>query len=154
MKRMTDERLRFWERAYPAAGELFQEVRRARRGEIEGVKLNISKTFDFDAAHRLPLVPESHKCARLHGHTYRVELVLAGEPDERGFVADYAEIAAAWEPIHAQIDHRYLNEIQGLENPTTEALARWLFERLLVPLPLLVRLRVYESSTTWCEVSL
>jgi len=115
------------------------------------VKISIAKTFDFDAAHRLPLVPTDHKCARLHGHTYRVELVLDGAPDARGFIIDYAEIEAAWRPVHAEVDHRYLNDIPGLENPTTEALAPWLFERLQSALPMLSRLRVYESSTTWCE---
>jgi len=114
--------------------------------------VTISKTFDFDAAHWLPKVPVDHKCRRLHGHTYRVEVLLRGAPDERGFVVDYAEIAAAWAPIHAMLDHRCLNEIEGLENPSTEVLAPFLARALVDVLPLLHAVRVYESSTTWCEV--
>lgn len=113
------------------------------------MKVTISKTFDFDAAHFLPKVPEDHKCRRMHGHTYRAEVICAGELDERGMVCDYAEIAVAWAPIHDMLDHRVLNEIPGLENPTTEILAPWILERL--GMRSLVAVRVYESSTTWCE---
>lgn len=112
----------------------------------------ICKAFDFDAAHWLPNVPADHKCHRMHGHTYRVELVLCGDVDERGMIADYSDIEAAWLPVHATIDHRILNDVAGLENPTTELLAPWIASRL--DLPGLVRVRVYESSTTWCEVEL
>ncbi len=114
--------------------------------------VTISKTFDFDAAHWLPNVPVDHKCRRLHGHTYRVEVLLRGEPDGRGFVADYAEIAEAWRPVHGMLDHRCLNEIEGLENPSTEVLAPFIARMLVDALPLLHAVRVYESSTTWCEV--
>lgn len=117
-----------------------------------GLAVTISKTFDFDAAHFLPNVPKRHKCRRLHGHTYRVEVVLRGVPDRRGFVVDYAEIAAAWKPIEEMLDHRLLNDIEGLENPSTEVLAPWIAHALLDALPLLHAVRVYESSTTWCEV--
>lgn len=123
------------------------------------MKLTISKRFDFDAAHFLPKVAEDHKCRRLHGHTYWVEFTFRGEPDERGMVVDYDEIAAVWKVIEKRIDHRLLNEIPGLENPTTEVLAPWLTEcfyalalgRGRVALTF-ARTRVYESSTTWCEV--
>lgn len=117
------------------------------------MKLRIAKTFDFDAAHWLPNVPEEHKCRRLHGHTYRVEVVCEGEPDERGFVCDYAEIAAAWAPMHEVLDHRELNLVPGLENPTTEVLAPWILERFARSLPCVALVRVYESSTTWCEAA-
>lgn len=114
--------------------------------------VTISKQFDFDAAHFLPNVSEGHKCKRLHGHTYRVEVILRGEPDERGFVVDYAEIAEAWRPVDAQLDHRLLNDIEGLENPSTEVLAPFIAQMLVDSLPLLHAVRVYESSTTFCEV--
>lgn len=112
----------------------------------------ISKTFDFDAAHRLPLLPVEHKCHRMHGHTYRVELILMGTPDARGMVRDYAEIAAAWAPINAMLDHHTLNDVDGLENPTTEVLAPFIASALIDALPELIKVRVYESSATWCEV--
>ncbi len=111
----------------------------------------IAKTFDFDAAHFLPNVHDGHKCKRMHGHTYRVELRLQGPVDERGMVCDYAEISAAWLPIHEALDHRTLNDIPGLENPTTEILAPWIlreFKKSRLPV---VSVRVYESSTTYCE---
>lgn len=114
--------------------------------------VTISKTFDFDAAHWLPKVPEGHKCKRLHGHTYRVEIRLTGPLDERGMVVDYAEIAEAWQPLHDALDHRCLNEVPGLENPTTEVLVAWLLNRLRGHWPVfLLAVRVYESSTTYCE---
>ena len=117
------------------------------------MKIRIAKMFDFDAAHFLPLVSDDHKCRRLHGHTYRVEVVCEGEPDGRGMVVDYAEIASAWAPIHADIDHRLLNDIPGLKNPTTENLAPWILRRVVSAVPQVVSVRVFESATTWCEVS-
>lgn len=117
--------------------------------------VTIAKTFDFDAAHFLPYVPDGHKCKRLHGHTYRVEVQLQGEPmgdgPQNGMVLDYAAIAIVWDPIHALLDHRLLNEIPGLENPTTEALAPFILNIFGTALPEVVAVRVYESSTTWCE---
>lgn len=114
-------------------------------------KVRIAKMFDFDAAHFLPHVEAGHKCARLHGHTYRVEIRLSGVPDARGMVCDYAEIAAAWAPIHDKLDHRCLNDIPGLENPTTEVLAPWVLRQICESGLPIDAVRVYESSTTWCE---
>ncbi len=129
--------------------------------------ITISKTFDFDAAHFLPKVPKGHKCRRMHGHTYRVEIICeAEEVDDCGMVVDYAEIAEAWAPIHALLDHQTLNEVKGLENPTTEILAPWIFAHLYPNYGnsraravtvttdfqiCLVAVKVYESSSTWCE---
>jgi 6-pyruvoyltetrahydropterin/6-carboxytetrahydropterin synthase len=117
-------------------------------------RLRIAKFFDFDAAHWLPHVASGHKCGRMHGHTYRVELIYEGVPDARGMVVDYSEIAIAWDPIHRVLDHQVLNEITGLENPTTEVLAPWIMDMLTkgVAYMPLVGVRVYESSTTYCEV--
>ncbi len=115
----------------------------------------ISKTFDFDAAHFLPLVPDGHKCKRMHGHTYRVEIICDNRVSgglSNGMVVDYAEIAKAWAPLHDMLDHRVLNEIPGLENPTTEVLAEWIWSEMPKGLDEVLRaIRVYESSTTWCE---
>ena len=116
--------------------------------------ITISKTFDFDASHWLPKVPKGHKCGRMHGHTYKAEIICAGEPDDRGMIVDYAEIEAAWSPIHDLIDHRTLNEVKGLENPTTEVVAPWMLRLLLSNVNIgskVVAVRIYESSTTWCE---
>lgn len=111
----------------------------------------LCKQFDFDAAHFLPRVAADHKCRRLHGHTYRVDVVLCGQPDENGMLIDYADVAEAWSPVDAMLDHRCLNDIEGLENPTTEVLAQFIVAMLVDALPLLDHVRVYESSTTWCE---
>jgi len=111
--------------------------------------VRIAKIFDFDAAHYLPNVADDHKCRRMHGHTYRVEVICEGVPDERGMVCDYEEIATAWAELHGRLDHRVLNDVEGLENPTTEILAPWILARLhAVPV---VAVRVYESSSTYCE---
>ena len=111
----------------------------------------IWKEFTFEAAHRLPNVPPEHKCARLHGHSFRVAVYVRGPLDARlGWVRDFADLGEAWAPMHEALDHRYLNEIPGLENPTSEVLARWLWDRLAPALPDLARIVVQETCTTGC----
>lgn len=113
----------------------------------------IWKDFHFDAAHWLPHVPEGHKCRRMHGHTYRVRVWCRGLVDERGMIVDYAIISdKANIVISKQLDHRVLNEIDGLENPTTENLARWILERIALDLPELFRVEVSESASSGCTV--
>ncbi|HSU16063.1 6-carboxytetrahydropterin synthase QueD [Longimicrobium sp.] len=113
--------------------------------------MEIFKEFGFEAAHRLPNVPEGHKCARLHGHSFRVEVHVRGDLDPRlGWVMDFADVKAAVKPIIHQLDHYYLNEIEGLENPTSEVLARWLWTRIRPALPGLVRIVVRETCTSGC----
>ncbi len=107
--------------------------------------------FSFEAAHMLPNVPEGHKCRRLHGHSFRVSVSVSGPvDDETGWVMDFADIEAACEPIHAQLDHRYLNDIEGLENPTSEVIARWVWDRLKPNLPGLSQVRIWETCTAGC----
>lgn len=114
--------------------------------------VELVKEFTFEAAHRLPEVPEGHKCARLHGHSFRCEVVVRGEVDKRlGWFIDYAEITEAFEPLRRQLDHYYLNEIEGLENPTSELLARWIWERLEGRLPGLHRVTISETCTARCD---
>jgi 6-pyruvoyltetrahydropterin/6-carboxytetrahydropterin synthase len=116
--------------------------------------MEIFREFRFEAAHRLPNVPEGHKCARLHGHSFRVEVRVRGEVDPAlGWVMDFAEIKAACRPIIARLDHYYLNEIEGLENPTSEVLARWIWARLKPVLPALDRIVVRETCTSGCVYS-
>lgn len=117
------------------------------------MKATICKEFTFAAAHSLPLMPEWHKCRRLHGHTYRVEIRLAGELDALGMVADFAFIEAAWKPLHATLDHQHLNAIEGLETPTAENVAAFVAAGVVDALPQLHSVRVWESSTSWAEVA-
>lgn len=115
------------------------------------MKLELRKTFQFEAAHLLPHLPTEHKCRRLHGHSFRVEIVITGECDPNlGWVMDYADISAAFKPILDQLDHYYLNEIPGLENPTSENVAVWIWERLKPSLPLLIEVVVAETCTARC----
>jgi 6-pyruvoyl tetrahydropterin synthase/QueD family protein len=110
--------------------------------------------FTFEAAHRLPYAPEGHKCARLHGHSYRVELHVGGEVDPTtGWIIDFAEIKKAAAPVIGRLDHYYLNEIGGLENPTSENLARWLWRELRPVLPGLRQIIVRETCTSGCSYS-
>lgn len=112
--------------------------------------MEIYREFTFEAAHRLPNVPAGHKCARLHGHSYRVEIHVQGEPDETtGWVLDFGDISRAFQPLHDQLDHRYLNEVAGLDNPTSEVLAQWIWRRLAGALPLSAVV-VRETCTCGC----
>lgn len=113
--------------------------------------MEIFKEFTFEAAHRLPNLPAGHKCTRLHGHSFRVAVHVAGPVAEReGWVMDFADIKSAFQPIKDQLDHYYLNEIEGLENPTSEVLARWIWTRLAPRLPGLTQLVVRETCTSGC----
>lgn len=113
--------------------------------------MDIFKAFQIEAAHRLPNVPAGHKCARLHGHSFRVEVHVRGEPDPRlGWVMDFADLKAAFQPVFEQLDHRYLNDVPGLENPTSEVLAQWIWTALQPRLPLLHRIVVHETCTSGC----
>jgi 6-pyruvoyltetrahydropterin/6-carboxytetrahydropterin synthase len=113
--------------------------------------MEIYKEFSFEAAHRLPNVPEGHKCARLHGHSFYVRIYVRDELDEQmGWVMDFGELKTAFTPIYQQLDHYYLNEIVGLENPTSENLARWIWQRLKPSLPALSKVEVKETCTSGC----
>lgn len=115
------------------------------------MQIRLVKDFRFEAAHLLPRVPPGHKCRRLHGHSFKVEVEVSGEVDaDLGWLIDYADIQSAFAPLLAQLDHHYLNEIEGLENPTSEILARWIWERLAPRLPLLSRLTVHETCNSRC----
>ena len=113
--------------------------------------MELRKTFQFEAAHLLPHLPETHKCRRLHGHSFRVEVAVNGELDPKlGWVMDYAEISALVKPLWARLDHYYLNEVPGLENPTSENIALWIWDRLKPQLPLLSEVVVAETCTARC----
>jgi 6-pyruvoyltetrahydropterin/6-carboxytetrahydropterin synthase len=111
----------------------------------------LERSYRFEAAHHLPRVDESHPCRRLHGHSYRIEVTVTGRAgEESGWVIDFADIDAVVEPVCAQLDHQLLNEIAGLENPTSEVLGRWLWERLATGLPGLTAVRVAETPASAC----
>lgn len=108
--------------------------------------------FRFEAAHRLPMVPPGHKCERLHGHSFKIELTIAGPVDPKtGWFIDFGVVYDAWRPLYDKLDHRYLNEIEGLENPTSEHLAKWIWDRMKEPLPSLARVTVFETCDARCE---
>jgi 6-pyruvoyltetrahydropterin/6-carboxytetrahydropterin synthase len=109
----------------------------------------IGRFYRFESAHFLPKVPEGHRCRNLHGHNYRVEIVVRGLVDARGFVKDFGEIDAEVAPVVAQLDHKLLNEVPGLENPTAEIIARWFLDRI----PTSTRVRVWENDDCWAEVA-
>lgn len=112
--------------------------------------MEIFREFTFEAAHRLPRVPEGHKCGRLHGHSYRAVIHVEGPVDEvAGWVLDFADLKTAWVPLDDQLDHRYLNDIPGLANPTSENLAAWIWDRLAGALPLSA-VTVRETCTSGC----
>jgi 6-pyruvoyltetrahydropterin/6-carboxytetrahydropterin synthase len=113
--------------------------------------MEIFKEFTFDSAHLLPHVPKGHKCGRLHGHTYTVRIYLDADVDPTtGWVVDFAELKRVYTTHCAILDHTYLNEIEGLENPTCEHIARWIWERLQPDLPQLSKIAVFETPSSGC----
>ena len=113
--------------------------------------MEIRKAFTIEAAHRLPHVPPGHKCARLHGHSFNIEIAVGGPIDPQlGWIMDYGEIKQAFQPLYDQLDHNYLNDIPGLENPTSENLAVWIWRRLRRRLPLLTEVVVAETCQSRC----
>src|SRR5947209_2978894 len=113
------------------------------------MKIELRKTFQFEAAHLLPHLPESHKCRRLHGHSFKVEIVVAGECDPKlGWLMDYADISDALNPLLEKLDHLYLNEVPGLENATSENVAVWIWQHLKPKLPPLTEAVVAQTCTT------
>lgn len=116
------------------------------------MRTRLERSYRFEAAHFLPKVPAGHKCARMHGHSYLVEVVIEGEVDpETGWVMDFAQIDEHVMPLVKQVDHQVLNEIEGLANPTSELLAVWWWNRLAPTLPVLVEVVVSETPTSRCS---
>ena len=116
------------------------------------MRIKLSKTFDFESAHWLPTFPEGHKCRRMHGHSFKIDVFVEGDvAAEKGYLIDYGDIKAAIEPLKEKLDHRVLNDIEGLENPTAEMLAKWVYDRLKPALPLLSCVIVRETCTSAAE---
>lgn len=114
--------------------------------------MEIFKEFVAESAHRLPHVPAGHKCGNLHGHSFRIRIAVRGEPDPAtGWIMDFGDIKAAFAPIYAQLDHHYLNDIAGLDNPTSENLAIWIWQQLKPALPLLSSVEIFETCTSGCR---
>lgn len=117
------------------------------------MRFSISKQFEFSASHQLLGLPDDHQCARLHGHNYRVEVVLEGPLNSVGFVRDYGDLKFVKQWIDATLDHRHLNDIMEV-NPTAEHMAAWLFEQFSEEIPEMVAVRVSETGKTWAEARL
>ena len=113
--------------------------------------MEIYKEFSFEAAHLLPNVPEGHKCARLHGHSFYVRIYVTDQVDPHtGWVMDFSELKRLFNPLYLQLDHNYLNDIEGLDNPTSENLCRWIWQQLKPSLTILSKVEVKETCTSGC----
>ncbi len=113
--------------------------------------MEIYKTFTIEAAHYLPNLPKEHKCSRMHGHSFNIEIHITGEVDQKsGWVMDFAQISEVFRPLLIQLDHRCLNDIEGLENPTSENLAKWVWQQLEPALPLLSSVVIKETCIAGC----
>ena len=124
------------------------------RSSPEAPCVRLIKSFTFEAAHRLPNMPPDHKCSRLHGHSFKLDLICEGPPHpETGILIDFADIKLAFEAWYDILDHRYLNDIPGLDNPTCERLAIWIWNKVKPQLPQLATVRVHETCTSACEYS-
>lgn len=116
------------------------------------MKVDLVHEFGFESAHMLPNVPAGHKCRRMHGHSFRAEVRVSGEVDPKlGWYVDYAIVKEAVAPVQEQLDHRTLNEVPGLENPTSEMVAKWIWDALKAKLPGLTCIAVRETCTNRCE---
>ncbi|MDA0974861.1 MAG: 6-carboxytetrahydropterin synthase QueD [Phycisphaerales bacterium] len=116
------------------------------------IRVRLAKTFSFEAAHFLPTFPEGHKCRRLHGHSFRLEVLVAGEVDPaKGYLIDYGDLKRLVGPIVDELDHRCLNDLDGLENPTSEMIAAWIWRRIESLVPNLDTIVVHETCTARCE---
>ena len=114
--------------------------------------IELVKDFRFEAAHFLPQVPEGHKCRRIHGHSFRGEVAVRGPIDPKvGWVMDFADLKRAVDPVVTDLDHYLLNEIPGLENPTSELLCIWIWKRLVAVIPNLYRVTIEETCTSRCH---
>jgi len=115
------------------------------------MRCRLTKDFLFDAAQSLPRVSPEHRCSRLHGHGFKAEITIEGEVNpEMGWIYDHAEISRVVNPVIKILDHSYLNEVPGLENPTMECIAAWLWEKLLPDLPALAEITIHETPTARC----
>jgi len=132
----------------PANLEVSEATAGSTNPAADRLLTRIGRTYRFESAHRLPNVPDGHKCKNLHGHNYRVEIVVAGKLDDRGFVVDFAEIDAEIAPLIKKVDHRLLNDVEGLENPTAEIIASWFFQRIRDG----ESVKVFENDDCWAEV--
>ena len=127
-------------------------IRRCKSHTASDILLDIFKAFTVEAAHRLTKVPPGHKCARLHGHSFRIEIHVSGEiGEDTGWVMDFGDIKSVFKPIYDQLDHHYLNDIPGLENPTSEVLAAWVWQQLKPALPALSAVVIHETCTSGCR---
>lgn len=118
------------------------------------MQTEIYKEFMFEAAHKLPHVPKGHKCGRLHGHSFLVRLYLCGKVDPHtGWIMDFSDVKTIFQPIYDQLDHHYLNDIEGLENPTSEVIAAWIWGKVKPLLPLLAKVEIKETCTAGCIYS-
>lgn len=116
------------------------------------MRVRLAHDFTLEAAHALPNLPADHKCRRVHGHTFKIEVIVEGEVDPRsGWLMDYAELERKFAPVHQALDHRLLNEVAGLENPSSENLAAWIWNRLKPDLPPLVEIVVHETDHARCS---
>jgi 6-pyruvoyltetrahydropterin/6-carboxytetrahydropterin synthase len=121
-------------------------------GAAPAMQVELVKEFRFEAAHYLPNVPSGHKCRRMHGHSFRGEVAVRGEVDpSTGWLIDFADLQKLVRPIVDRLDHYLLNEIEGLENPTSEILAAWIWNQLKPQLPILERITIEETCTSRCH---
>ena len=121
-------------------------------GAVANEEIELVKDFRFEAAHFLPNVPEGHKCRRMHGHSFRGEVAVRGRVDPlTGWLMDFADLRNVVEPVVKRLDHYLLNDIEGLDNPTSERLAIWIWGEIAASLPMLHRVTIEETCTSRCH---
>ena len=113
--------------------------------------MNVFKTFTIEAARSLPNLPDGHPCKNIHGHSFKITITVTGNVDNKtGFVMDFGDIVETFNPLLSKLDHSYLNDIEGLENPSSENVCQWIWERLAPSLPGLSQIDIKETDSTGC----
>jgi len=113
------------------------------------MKTTVTRRYAFEAAHFLPKVRDGHKCKRMHGHNYEIEVTVAAPVRDDGFIIDFWDLDKVVQPLIDMVDHRTLNDIVGLENPTAELIAAWFLDRLASNN--VVQVRVFETKDCWAD---
>ena len=111
----------------------------------------IYKKFNIESARSIPNLPKTHPCHHIHGHSFKIIISVQGDVNEQnGFVVDFQDIDDAFDPLKKELDHSYLNDIEDLQNPTSENICIWIWNKIQSSLPNIYKIEIRETDSTGC----